>query len=103
MHDPNGQAVLLNFSTVSSLNNYIKSFYEISSNISSETQYDLQYISIEVTTEIKKEIVSKLGRKRKAVYNKSSNMKQGESETVKKASKKKEKMITKFTVSKIKK
>ena len=91
LHDPNGQAVLLSFSTVSSLNNYIKSFYEISSNISSETQYDLQYISIEVTTEIKKEIVSKLGRKRKAVYNKSSNMKQGESETGIKNSKKRKK------------
>ena len=50
LHDPNGQAVLLSFSTVSSLNDYIKSFYEISSNISSETQYHLQYISIERTT-----------------------------------------------------
>ena len=50
LHDPNGQAGLLSFSTVSSLNNYIKSFYEISSNISSETQYHLQYISIEKTT-----------------------------------------------------
>ena len=92
LHDPNGKAGnLLSFSTVSSLNNYIKSFYEISSNISSETQYDLQYISIEINTEIKKEIVSKLGRKRKAVYNKSSNMKRGESKTGTKTSKKKEK------------
>ena len=37
-----------------------------------------------MTTEIKKEIVSKLGRKRKAAYNKSSNMKRGESETSRK-------------------
>ena len=102
LHDPNGQAVLLSFSTVSSLNNYIKSFYEISSYISSETQNDLQYISIEITIEIKKEIVSKLGLKCKAVYNKSSNMKRGESETGTKTSKKR-KMITKFTISKIKK
>ena len=74
--------------------------------ISSETQYDLQYISIEITNEVKKEIVSKLGRKRKAVYNKSFNMKRGESETEIKTSKKKKKkkkMITKFTISKIKK
>ena len=37
--------------------------------------------STEITIEIKKEIGSKLGRQRKAVYNKSSNMKQGASET----------------------
>ena len=88
LHDPNGRAVLLSFSIVSSLNNYIKSFYEISSNISRETQYDLEYISIEITNEIKKEIVSKLGRKRKAVYSKSSNMKRDESEFGIKTSKK---------------
>ena len=73
--------MLLSFSNVGSLNNYIKSFYEISSNISCETQYDLQYVSIEITDEIKNEIVSKLGRRRKAVCNKSSNMKQQEAET----------------------
>ena len=81
LHEPNGQAVLLSFSTVSSLNKYIKSFYEISSNISSEAQYNLEHISIEITNEIKMEIVCKLGRKRRTVYNKSSNMKRGESET----------------------
>ena len=75
LHDPTGQAVLLSFSTVSSLNNYIKSFYEFSSNMSSETRHDLQYISIDITAKIRKEIVSKLGSKRKAVYNKSSNIK----------------------------
>ena len=80
--------MLFSFSTVSSLNNYIKSFYEISSNMSSENQYDLHYISIEMTTEIKKEIVSKLGCKRKTVYNKSSNMKRGESEAGIKTSRK---------------
>ena len=45
LHKLNAQTVLLSFSTLSSSNNYIKSFYEISSNTSSETQYDLQYIS----------------------------------------------------------
>ena len=76
----------LSFSTVCSLNNFIKPFHEISSNNSSEAQYDLQYISIEKTNEIKKEIVRKLGRKRKAVNNKSFNMTRGESETGKKIS-----------------
>ena len=56
LHDPNGQAVLLSFSTVSSLNNYIKSFYEFSSNMSSETRHDLQYISIDITAEIKRKL-----------------------------------------------
>ena len=54
--------MLLSFSTISSLNNYIEPFYDISSNISSETPFELQYISIEITNEIKKEVESKLGR-----------------------------------------
>ena len=48
----------------------------------------MQYITIEITNEIKKEIVTKLGCKRKTVYSKFSNMKQGESETGIKTSKK---------------
>ena len=47
LHDHDGRVLLLRLSTVSSLNMYIKSFYDISSNISSETQYGLQYISID--------------------------------------------------------
>ena len=48
--------------------------------------------------------MTKLGGKRKAVYNKYSNMKRGESKTgIKTSKKKKEKMITKFTINKIKK
>lgn len=70
--------MLLRSSTVSSLHCGIKSFYEISSDISCEIQYKLQYLSIEITDEIKNETMSKLGRRRKAIYNKSSNMKQQE-------------------------
>ena len=33
LHDPNGRGVLLSFSTASSLNDNVKSFYEISRNI----------------------------------------------------------------------
>ena len=47
-------------------------------------------------------ILSKSGRKRKIVYKKSSYIKQDESETGIKTSKTR-KMITKFTISKIKK
>ena len=66
----------------------MKSFYETSSNIFSETQCDLQYISIEITNEIKNQISRKLGCIRKALYNKSSNMKQIESECGIKSSRK---------------
>ena len=63
--------MLLSFSTVSSLSSYI----------TCETQYDLQYFSIEITDEIKNKILIKQGCRSKAVYNKSSNMKQCKSET----------------------
>ena len=88
LDNPNGRAVLGSFSTVCSLNSYLKSFSEISSNISIENQYDLQYIRIEITGEIKNKIVGKLGRRHKALYNESSNLKQRESETRIKTSKK---------------
>ena len=68
-HDPNGQAVLLKFSLLSCVNNYIKSFYEDSLNISPETQYDLQYISVDLTEESKNQIVSVIRRKRKSTAN----------------------------------
>ena len=89
-------------STFSSLNNYIKPFYEIISNLSGETQYDLQYISTKITNEFKNEKVSLLGGKRKALYNNSSNIKRGESESGKKTPKK-DKLTNKFTISKIRK
>ena len=40
-HDPPGHDILLKFSSISYLNNYIKSFYEDSTSISFVTQYDL--------------------------------------------------------------
>ena len=45
-HEANGKEVLLKFSTISSVNNYNKAFYE--NNISFYTQYDLQYINVEI-------------------------------------------------------
>ena len=47
--------------------------------------------------------MSKLGCKRKAAYNKSSNIKQRESKTGKKLRKKEKKLITEVTISKFKK
>ena len=46
--------------------------------------------------------MSQLGGKRKVLYNKSSNIKRGESETGKKTPKK-DKLTNKFTISKIRK
>ena len=73
-HDPNGKAVLLKFSTLSSVNNYIKTFYE--NNISFQTQYNLQYINVEIMEASKNGILDILRRKRKASYNKSYKSKQ---------------------------
>lgn len=42
-HGTSGNMVLQKYSTISSVNNYIKSFYENS--VSFENQYDLQYVS----------------------------------------------------------
>ena len=42
-HDTSENMVLQKCSTISSVNNYIKSFYENS--VSFENQYDLQYVS----------------------------------------------------------
>ena len=56
---------------VSSLNSYIKSFYENSTSIFLETQYDLQCISVEIVENDKTEILTKIRLKRKCVYHKS--------------------------------
>ena len=70
LHDPNGKAVLLKFSIVSSLNNYIKYIFESSSNNSLETQYSPQYICIEITEETRNEVLKKIQGKRKSLYKK---------------------------------
>ena len=56
---------------VSSLNSYIKSFFENCTSISLETQYDLQCISVEIVENDKTEILTKIRLKRKCVYHKS--------------------------------
>ena len=74
-HDPPGHDILLKFSSISYLNNYIKSFYEDSTSISFVTQYDLHWftliymIYIETQENSKNEILTTLARKRKAIYN----------------------------------
>ena len=61
----------MEFCLVSSLNSYIKFFYENSTSISLETQYDLQCISAEVVQENKTELLTKIRLKRKYLYHKS--------------------------------
>ena len=57
---------------VSSLNFYIKSFYENSTSISLETQYHLQYISVnEIVQQNKTEILTKISLKENHSYHKS--------------------------------
>ena len=59
-HDPNGKAILLGFCFVSSLNSYIKYFFENSTSISLETHYDLQCISVEIAEKNKIEMLTKI-------------------------------------------
>ena len=69
-NDPNGQAVLLEFRTMMSLNNFIKSFYENCTGVSLETHYDLQHIGVQISDNLKQEILQSLQRKRKSLHNK---------------------------------
>ena len=62
--------VLLEFCTMMSLNNFIKSFFENCSGVSLETQYDLQYIGVQISDNLKQEILQSLQRKRKSLHNK---------------------------------
>ena len=73
-HDPNGKAILLKFCSITSVNNYLKVFY--SSIVSLDTQYDLQYVSIDIDRNSINEIKVKLQRKRKLQYNNSYNRKE---------------------------
>ena len=67
-YDPNGHAVL-KFCSIRSLNNYIKLFYEKSTNVVSKTQHDLQ-----ITESSKNEILMALARTRRVLRNKSYNV-----------------------------
>ena len=70
-HDSNGKAILLEFRLVSSLNSYIKSFFENSTSIFLDTQYDLHCISVEIVENDKTEMLTKIRLKGKCVYHKS--------------------------------
>ena len=71
----------MEFRLVSSLNSYIKSFFENSTSISLETQYDLQCISVEIVENDKTEILTKIRLKRKCVYHRSYYEKKQETES----------------------
>ena len=73
-HDPNGKAILFKFCSITSVNNYLKVFY--SSIVSLDTQYDLQYVSIDIDRNSINEIKVKLQCKRKLQYNNSYSSKE---------------------------
>ena len=53
-----------------SLNNFIKSLFENCTGVSLETQYDLQYIGVQISDNLKQEILQSLQRKGKSLHNK---------------------------------
>ena len=59
-HAPNGKAILLGFCLVSSVNSYIKYFFENSTRISLGTHYDLQCISVEIAEKNKTGMLTKI-------------------------------------------
>ena len=79
--------VLQKCSTISSVNNYIKSFYENS--VSFENQYDLQYVSEKKMEACKAGVLNIPIYKRKASYNRSYKAKQIQTEAFEKRKKKK--------------
>ena len=79
--------VLQKCSTISSVNNYIKSFYENS--VSFENQYDLQYVSEKKMEACKAGVLNIPIYKRKASYNRSYQAKQIQTEAFAKSKKKK--------------
>ena len=68
-NDPNGRAVLLEFRAMMSLNNFVKSFFE-NCTVSLKTQYDLQYIGVQISDNLKQEIHQSLQQERKSLHNK---------------------------------
>ena len=67
-HDHNGKATLLEFKSMTTLNNFLKTFFIENVVVSAETQDDLQYISINVSEENKHQILDSLGKRRKSFY-----------------------------------
>ena len=69
-NNPNGQAVLLDVCNMMFLKSFIKSFFENFTGVSLETQYDLQYIGVQISDNLKQEIIQSLQRKQKNLHNK---------------------------------
>ena len=65
LNDPNGRAVILEFCTMMSLNNFIKSFFENCTGVSLEKQYDLQYIGVQISDNLKQDILLSLQHEQK--------------------------------------
>ena len=71
---------------MTSLNNFLKTFFIENVSVSAETQYDLQCISVNVSDENKHQTLDSLGgRRRKSFYNRTCS----ESHTVDKEKKRK--------------
>ena len=84
-HNPNGKATLVEFRSMTSLKDFLKTFFIKNVGVSAEMQYDLQYISVNVSEENKHQILDSLGRRRKSFYNRTHS----ESHTVNKEKKRK--------------
>ena len=56
-HSRNDKPTLLEFRSMTSLNKFLKTFFIENVDVSAETQYNLQYISINVSGENKHQIL----------------------------------------------
>ena len=64
-HNSNRKATLLEFRPMTSRNKFLKTFFIENVGVLVETQFDLQYISVNLSQENKHQIMDSLGRKRK--------------------------------------
>ena len=64
-HNFNRKATLLEFRSMTSRKKFLKTFFIENVGVSVETQFNLQYISINLSQENKHQIMDSLGRKRK--------------------------------------
>ena len=60
-HDPNIKATLLEFRSMLSFNNFLKAFFIENVGVLPESQYDLQYISINLSKENMHQILESFG------------------------------------------
>ena len=56
-NDPNDRAMLLEFRTMITLNNFIKCFFGYCTNVPLEIQYDLLYTGVQISDNLKQEIL----------------------------------------------